>query len=399
MFRKNPWLGSALAALLVIASAPVAQADLDQGMANFRSGKYLEAAAEFQSLVDQSPSYDYGYFMLGLSFLKMGKVADAEKNLLKAIELNGDRFEYHHALAKAYYDQRQWSQAVGTLRTAEPLANDKTRWNLYFLRGVSYAALEKWADAIDDLEKARALKPTAALLDRLGSAYYELGHYDKALPVLKQALKESPNSAALLVRTANTLLYLGAESKNDGEKDAFYREALTYADKYNAARPNTIDGNNLVGRSALGAKDYGRAEQAFRKVLALKSDHCFAMANLGKTYIAQQRWADAEQILIDAATCAPRMAVVYESLGFAQQKQKKLEQAIKSYEMAYGIAPSPSIQRAIDTAKQNIEVAGHNEEMARLEAQQKAAEEEEAARVAAEEAKAKEWEERRARDD
>ena len=166
--RKNPWLGWTMVAILVLAASPLVRADFDSAMNQFRAGKYHEAAAEFQELVDTSPNYDFGYYMLGLSFLQVKKPADAEKNLLKAIELNGDKFEYHHSLAKTYYDQKQYPKAVAALKTAEGLATEaKYKYALYSLRGLSYSAEEKWAEAIEDLEEARKIKASAAVLDRL----------------------------------------------------------------------------------------------------------------------------------------------------------------------------------------------------------------------------------------
>jgi tetratricopeptide (TPR) repeat protein len=395
MAKTQPWLVPALAAAFVLAVAPIAHANVDEGMAHFRSGEFAEAAAQFQTLVDQSPGYADGWFMLGVSFMKMDKLDDAENNLLKAIELNGDKFDYQHVLAKIYFDREQYSKTVGTLKTAEPLVTDKTRWSLYYLRGMSQAALEHWADAVGDLEKAKALKVTPALLDRLGLAYYEMGHYDKALPALEAALKESPSGQALLVRTTNALLNLGAETK----KAAYYQEALRYAEKYDAAKPGTVDGTNLVGRSALGAKEYAKAEQAFKKVLSLKADHCYAMGNLGKTYAVQEKWAEAEQILTEATACAPRMAVAWESLGFTQQKQTKLELAIQSYEKAKSISPSPAIQQAIDTCNENIAIREHNEEMDRLKAKQETDQQIEDERIRLEEEKRETWRKKTESDD
>lgn len=398
MFKKSQFLGLGLAALMLVL-APAVHADLDSGMSHYKAQKYMEAAAEFQALVDNSPNYDFGYYMMGMSFLQMDKPADAEKNLVKAIELNGEKFEYHLALAKSYFDRKQYPKAVAVLKTAEPLAADSTtQYHLANLRGMSYAALEKWADAIDDLEKARRTQSSAAILDRLGRAYYELGHFDKALPVIRETLKQTPNNTAMQVRLANILMNLGAEATNDTEKSRYYAEAIETAKKFKAAAPNDLDANNLLGRAALGAQDFATAEQAFRKVLALKSDHCFAMANLGKTYIAQSRWADAENILSDAAGCAPRMAVVYEGLGFSQQKQQKLEQAIASYQKAYEIKPSPAIQNAINTCKENIAILAHNKDMEQLDATQIAAQEAEAKRLAEEKAKREKWEKERQKD-
>ena len=36
-------------------------------------GKFIESAAGFQEIVDQQPEYDYGWFLLGMAFIKMNR--------------------------------------------------------------------------------------------------------------------------------------------------------------------------------------------------------------------------------------------------------------------------------------------------------------------------------------
>ena len=82
-----------LSALVIsVIAAPVALADFQDGMNFFKSGKYAESAAEFQALVDVSPDYGFGYYMLGLSFMKLNKSDQAITNLNKAIEIDGQKF-------------------------------------------------------------------------------------------------------------------------------------------------------------------------------------------------------------------------------------------------------------------------------------------------------------------
>jgi tetratricopeptide (TPR) repeat protein len=399
MFDKVHKRGLALMGLLLLLTVGSAGADYDQALNYFKSGKYVEAAAEFQTLVDNSPNWDSGYWMLGRCLLQMNKLAEAEKNFGKAIELNGDKFAYHYDLAKAYYARKKYDKAIATLRASEPLATDnQSKLALFTMRGFGYAALEKWGDAVNDLEKAKSIQSNAAILSHLGKAYYSLGYNDKAVPAFRSALKSTPNDASTTRLLAEALINMGAEATSDARKNSYYGEALTNAEKYQRMEPGSYEANNLVGRAALGAKDYAKAEQAFRKVLAKKSDYCYAMVNLGKTYIAQKDWSDAESILKDAATCAPRMAVVFESLGFVTQKQKKLEEAITHYEKALAIKDSRSVRAAIATCRQNIEIAQHNIKMDEEEQKQKEAEEQ--AQREYEEAKAKEeeWKKKRARD-
>jgi tetratricopeptide (TPR) repeat protein len=393
----------AFAALLALVLAPAVWANdsLNQGLSHFKSGKYAEAAAEFQTLVDGSPGYDYGYFMLGLSLLKMGKFKEADANIVKAIQLNGDKFEYHNGLATVYFTQKNYAKAISALKTAEPLAStDQYKFVLFSMRGNCYAALQKWSDAVDDLEKAKAINSgQASVLVTLGQSYYKLGYFDKAAAVFRLAVKAVPTDTSTTQLLAESLLNLGAEAKSDSEKSSMYKEALIYGEKFQKAKPSSYEASNLVGRAALGAKNYPAAEQAFRKVLAQKPDYCYAMANLGKTYIAQQKWGDAEQILKEAAACAPRMAVVQESLGFSLQKQGRLPDAIQAYERAYEIKPSETVRNAINICQQNIEVAEHNTDVAAKEQAQAQAEAEAQAAYEEEMRKKAEWEERRKKDD
>lgn len=403
MLRTDKRITS-LAALLAVAVAtvlaPVAIADFDQALDHFQRGQYVEAAASFQEIVDQQPEYDYGWFLLGMSFLKMKKYGDSESSIQKAIDLNGERFEYHLGLANARYKAARHDRTVAALKTAESLATDaSSQFSLYRLRGLSYIALEKWADAAQDLEKARKIKKDPIVLDRLSMCYYKLRHYDRVLPVLRQALQANARSASLLMRMTNTLLNLGAEAATATEKAGYFKEALTTSERLRVVKGSDPAVTNLVGRAAFGAKSYPKAEQAFRKVIARKPDHCYAMVNLGKVYIAMERWADADGILRDAATCAPKMAVVYESRGFALMKQKKLDEAVVQFKKALVLKPSASTRRMIETCTNNIQVASQNAAMAAREAVQAEAAERAQADYDEAVAKTEKWKEARRRDD
>jgi tetratricopeptide (TPR) repeat protein len=329
--------------------------DLSLGLEYFKAGKYGEAAARFQIMVDSSPKYAFGYHMLGLSYLQLGRPKEAEEYLRKALEIDGTKFEYHHGLARTYLARRDTAAAIATLKTAEPLArSDDQKFPLYSLRGFAYAALEKWPEAVEDLERARTIEPEAAVLAQLGRAYMHLGYPEQAAPVFRQAAQLNANDVATHKRLVEALLDMAAREPNRRAKGALYAEALEAAERVLKLEPNQYQSHNLVGRSALGAGDYARAEQSFRRVLAQRSDYCWAMANLGKTYIAQQRWAAAESIFIDATTCAPKLPIALEGLGLAQQKQGKLSEAILSYQAAQKSKPSDATARAIAQCKQDL---------------------------------------------
>ncbi len=390
-----------MALALLLALAPAA-ADFDNAMGHLKSGKYLEAAGEFQALVDEHPDYADGYHLLGVCLLKAEKFKEAEKNLLKAIELDGDKFDYHYNLANAYRAQGRNDKVVQVLNSAEGLAADKQKYLVYQVRGNALAAQKKWAEAIGDLEKAVAAKPDANTQAQLGKAYFSEGDSARAVTALRKAiaLQKSPSTHDLLVEA---MIDVAAKTPGDAAKKAKYAEAMAEAEKFQQAHPTAEQAKYLIGRTALGAGQFDKAIAAFQSVLAARPAHCNAMTNLGKTYMAKQDWGKALSTFEGATKCDAKLGLAWESMGFVLQKtasgskdyaiqQQNYARAISAYEKAQAIKPSAGLTDAIASCKQNLAISSENQTMSQTEAQQAAAALAEEARIAEEERKRKEWE-------
>jgi tetratricopeptide (TPR) repeat protein len=394
-----------LAAVLLLLGTTGALAGFEEGMNYFKAGKYLEAVAEFQALVDESPEYDYGYFMLGVCQVKTGKPGDGERNFAKAIELNGDRFEYHFALANVYQKAGEYRKVISTLNTAEDLVPETHRFNFYQLRGFAEAAEKDWEASVDDLEKAAAIKSDPRILTQLGKAYFSLGEYVKSVDKFAEATRIKPEAESFGLM-AEGLLNIAAKSTNEAQKKSRYDEAMDAAQKYVDLEPGSADARYIFGRAALGAGKYDQAIEAFSKVLDSKPDNCNAMANMGKAFIAKKNWANALQALNNATSCSPGMAVAWQNKAFVLQKQgseaksvKKYGEAIAAYEQADRLKPSPANAKGIETCRNNMDVIKTNQNIAELEKEQdeeiQAADEE----FAAAQAKQEEWKKKTEEDD
>jgi Flp pilus assembly protein TadD len=64
------------------------------GRAYFRSGRYREAAAEFEAIVELSPINDYAHFCLGRSLQKLGRQSAAGRHFSLACGLRPERSDY-----------------------------------------------------------------------------------------------------------------------------------------------------------------------------------------------------------------------------------------------------------------------------------------------------------------
>jgi len=397
MKLKTTFSGTAVLLAGLALASPAAAGDFDMAMQQLQSGKFMDAAKEFQVLVEENPQWADGYHMLGVAFLKAGKPTEAIDNLSKAIELEGGKFEYHYNLANAYQTQQKWGQVVSVLNDAEDLApDDQMQYLVHQMRGNALAVQKKWAESIDDLEKASSYKKDSATLLQLGKAYLALGHHDKAAERLKAGLAESPGDVDSRALLAESLINLGGATDGEAEKAKYYKQALAEAEEVARKRPSSGDALYLVGRAALGAGNYPRAVEALDAAVAKDPKNCRALINLGRAHLGAKNWDKALGPLDRAIACDSKLEMAWESKGFALQQLKEYDAAIAAYERAIAIKPTSKsrLEEYIQVSRQNSATREHNADVEKEEAEQERKVREEEARLAEEARKREEWKKR-----
>jgi tetratricopeptide (TPR) repeat protein len=340
MTRRGVRVASALALIASLGAFP-ARGDEKDALAAFKAGRYLDAAAEIQAVVDQSPGYAYGYFLLGHCMLKMRRTSDAELQFRRALRLDPSRAEYYHGFALALYASGNWPLMLratdeGLKRAPDP----RTRYALLALRGYAAGALRRWNDAVRDLEAAQRIHSEPWLLVFLGKARFATGAYAEAAVPLRQVLQLAPDDPAVLRLLAECFLRMAPNEQDAVRKRFDYLQSMAYAQRLASVTPDDLDAVHLVGRAALGAGRLDQAENVFRHVLAVNPRQCYALANLGRTYMAAGRWAEAEAYLRNASACAPRLTMVYESLGDLYLELGKPQEAAAAFRRAEEIEPT-----------------------------------------------------------
>jgi tetratricopeptide (TPR) repeat protein len=345
-----------LLALLVGAAVP-ALGDYRAATDLYRSGDYAQAAAAFRALVDESPAYDYGYFMLGLCSLESREVDAALKNLQTAVDLNGERLEYRLALARAQFHKRDYASARDTLNRAERLVTLETEHRFYSNRGYAQAALKNWTAAVEDLDRADRAKPDqAAVIGRLAAGYFYLDDDERAIPALRKSCELAPRDGA-----SHRLLSEALMRSATGEaREGMYVEALTAAEVYRELAPQDPVAVYLVGRAALGAGDLDRAETSFEQFLEQRASNCFAWVNLSRARIALEQWVEAEQSLETAIRCDADSAPAHLALAHVYEEQERLDEAVAAYQAASERWPSPELEKSIDRVRRNIQIREFN---------------------------------------
>lgn len=332
---------AAIAALSAGAAALPARAGVDEALTDLKAGRYLEAAAEIQAVVDRSPGYAYGHFLLGHCMLKKRAFGDAEREFRRALGQDPTRAEYYLGFGLALNASGNWPLTIraaseGLLRTRDP----RTRGALLTLRAYAWGALRRWDDAVNDIEAAQRIRAEPWSMVFLGKARFAKGDYAGAVAPLRQTLMNAPDDPVVLRLLAECFLRLAAVEPEPVRKRFNYTQSLSYAQHLTSVAPGDLAGAQLVGRAALGAGKLDQAENVFRHVLAIDPRQCYAMADLGRTFMASGRWADSEAYLRKATACAPRLATAYESLGEVYLRVGKPEEAAAAFRRVAEIDPT-----------------------------------------------------------
>ena len=196
------------------------------GCGKVSAGRADQAEALLKKVLAQRPTSAETNHCLGRALLVQGtRLADALRNLERAVELDPNRAEYFLYVGWAANEAGNVPKAEKAL--AEALRLDQGLADAYWQRGVLRQRQGAVRDAIADLTKALALRPSrheahAALAD----AFYDLGREQEALKEWLLAIQAQPDNATWRFRYGKLL---AANRQNDGAIEQLTK-ALTLVD-------------------------------------------------------------------------------------------------------------------------------------------------------------------------
>ena len=123
--RVLPVLVAGCTTMLLLLTPSILAGDepsFDRAMSLFRAGKYDPAADGFLALLDDSPGWADGWFMVGLCRMKTGRDYEAAGYFRMAMERGEGKYRYAYNLALAYIKLERYDDAREALDEAERLA-------------------------------------------------------------------------------------------------------------------------------------------------------------------------------------------------------------------------------------------------------------------------------------
>jgi tetratricopeptide (TPR) repeat protein len=180
------------------------------GVALFQRGQYQEALAQFQAATYADPGNADGYYNLGATYHRLGRLrtekndylAQAEKNYRQCLGLNNNHRDCHRGLAVLLIEENRANEAFASIQTwaAQSPSLPEPRMELARL----YEEFGNKEAAANTLAEAVRLNPDdPRQWAAMGKVREEMGDNNQALTDYQHSLAINPNQSDVTARVAS----------------------------------------------------------------------------------------------------------------------------------------------------------------------------------------------------
>ena len=288
-------------------------------------GKPNDAVQTLQGVVADNPDSAVGHYELGRALSQISDPERAEQEWQEAARLKPYMVDAERALANLAFEKGDFARletAATSIITANPTSPEG-----YGLRALALMNQKEFASAAADAHKAIEVAPQS------GVGYLEMGNlralehkFGEAEGWYKQSLSHDPNSTEALRGLSNCYL---AEKQLD--------KGIAAVQAQIAISPENSQFHTLLGGLEFDKKNYGEAQAALSKAVALDHHNADAYAKLCQVQAATGGIDEAIHTASDAVRENPKIADLYILLGNLYERKADLEKAKAAYQAALDV--------------------------------------------------------------
>jgi serine/threonine-protein kinase len=223
------------------------------GLIDNGTGKYQDAAEQFQKALTLEPTSDASFVGLAAAYEGMGRMEDAERTYRQAIELRPQHARSYNWLGVFYHRRARYPDAIRLFSQAVKLSPDS--YVGYSNLGGTYVDDGDYQLAVPMLSHSIAIRPTYEAYSNLGTAYFYEGRFEDAVGSYEGALKLDDRHYDVWGNLADA--YYWAPGRRDGSTAA-YRRAIALAAKQYEVNPSDAVLLSYIAQyhAMLGEKDF-----------------------------------------------------------------------------------------------------------------------------------------------
>lgn len=191
------------------------------GVVHLKERNLADALKELTRAVEIYPDEPSYHNALGLAYFYKGMYGEAKASIGHAVRLDPEYSEAHLNLSAIHLDERNWQKAIAEAEAALDNIFYKTPEFAYVNIGWAYYNMGRNEEAVASYKKAVAQNqryPQAYY--NMGLAYEKLGRMDSAVDAYKRAVSISPGYVEALFRLGMALV---KTDDKDGAREAFQR--------------------------------------------------------------------------------------------------------------------------------------------------------------------------------
>ena len=341
-----------------------------EGYRCYQQKDYQCAVEKFQEVLNESSEWSTGWWLLGHSRLQLGMVDEALENFDKSLDIQ-DNFPARYFKASALDRKGEYEVARQALETTpnEFISEDRNFGKYHYLLGRIYIKLQRYQQGKELLLQAMKVKDgvPSDLYVNLGDAEVALSNYEEGLKHYETFFELGGDNNYARFKIVEAVVKFDAKNKS-ALGNGLYQKALTYGAPLEDSK--NYRHVHALATAYLGAQQYESASKAFRRVLEMKPEYCYARLNLGVALFWTAEYSESIETLTSASTCLPEEDSVYYHLGLNHEKLKTFDKALSAYEKANQLAGGnrygkqiAGIQKKGDMVRYNALVESYNQKL------------------------------------
>ena len=346
------------ALLVIIVAASALASDWDRSVSLYNKGDYRAALAEFQDVVRERPDAAGAWYYIGLCEFKLKRYDRVELPLSHAIDLLEIQSPASAEIAGAWYTiglshylANHYDKAIEPLKRYMELTSKAKRDPDPAARATlarAYFFLERYDEALPLLgaSAAEKSKETASNAYYLGAIYFKREDDDRAIPLLRDAIKANAEDEAAMNMLAESLMRKARKSNSA----AAWAEAAEVGERLRAIRDDQ-QAASILGRAYLGGRQFDKAVAPLEKIARSNTDngqawlyYGIALSRSGQMRKAMEALEMTIQMMPDSVPALSELAYVYES-------DKQYQQALRIYEKAYAATNDPAMKANVERVR------------------------------------------------
>ncbi|NNM66396.1 MAG: tetratricopeptide repeat protein [Spirochaetales bacterium] len=266
---------------------------IDEGISLMNEGKYPQAKAKFDQVLNQDPRNASANVRKGeAEFLQDPQNPDHRQKALDALSLG--------------------------------LASNPNDAHGFAVRGDVYAASKNWSAALQDYQTSLKIDPNnAGVWYALGKAYFIVRRYEEALEAFQTSLKYDPTNALAYNAVGSSYAQLGQDRK---AQNAFSRAVHL--------KPDFALAHFQLARTLANQGKIESALKSFETAARLDPQSVAFLSGFGTALYDAGRYKDAESQFAAAVVLNNQRADLYHDLSTCQLQLGEINQALENEQKA-----------------------------------------------------------------